>query len=70
MTIADIGAGSGYYVVRLTPIVGPSGRIFAEDVVLPSVKSYQLPDLESETPANWQLDLPGMVVAAGDSLQI
>ena len=33
MTIADIGAGSGYYVVRLTPIVGPSGRIFAEDVV-------------------------------------
>jgi hypothetical protein len=35
-----------------------------------SVKSYQLPDLESETPANWQLDLPGMVVAAGDSLQI
>jgi predicted methyltransferase len=34
MTIADIGAGSGYYVVRLAPIVGPSGRIFAEDVVL------------------------------------
>ena len=33
MTIADIGAGSGYYVVRLAPIVGPSGRIFAEDVV-------------------------------------
>src|SRR5690242_21619882 len=23
MTIADIGAGSGYYVVRLAPIVGP-----------------------------------------------
>ena len=33
MTIADIGAGSGYYVVRLAPIVGPSGHIFAEDVV-------------------------------------
>ena len=33
MTIADIGAGSGYYVVRLAPIVGASGRIFAEDVV-------------------------------------
>jgi ubiquinone/menaquinone biosynthesis C-methylase UbiE len=33
MTIADIGAGSGHYVVRLAPIVGPSGRIFAEDVV-------------------------------------
>jgi SAM-dependent methyltransferase len=33
MTIADIGAGSGYYVVRLSPIVGASGRIIAEDVM-------------------------------------
>jgi hypothetical protein len=29
MTVADIGAGSGYYVVRLSPIVGPHGRIIA-----------------------------------------
>ena len=33
MTIADVGAGSGYYVVRLSPIVGSNGRILAEDVV-------------------------------------
>ncbi len=33
MTVADIGAGSGYYVVRLSPIVGPHCRIIAEDVV-------------------------------------
>src|SRR5262249_35453155 len=33
MTVADIGAGSGYYVVRLSPIVGSNGRIIAEDVV-------------------------------------
>jgi SAM-dependent methyltransferase len=33
MTVADIGAGSGYYVVRLSPIVGPHGRIIAEDVI-------------------------------------
>jgi SAM-dependent methyltransferase len=32
MTVADIGAGSGYYVVRLAPIVGPSGQIIAQDV--------------------------------------
>ncbi len=32
MTVADIGAGSGYYVARLAPIVGPNGRIIAEDV--------------------------------------
>ena len=33
MTVADIGAGSGYYVVRLAPIVGPTGRVIAQDVV-------------------------------------
>ena len=33
MTVADIGAGSGYYVVRPAPIVGANGRIIAEDVV-------------------------------------
>jgi hypothetical protein len=33
MTVADIGAGSGYSVVRLSPIVGPRGRVIAEDVV-------------------------------------
>jgi predicted methyltransferase len=33
MSVADIGAGSGYYVARLSPIVGPRGRIIAEDVV-------------------------------------
>ncbi len=32
MTIADIGAGSGYYTVRLSPLVGGKGRVIAEDV--------------------------------------
>jgi SAM-dependent methyltransferase len=32
MIIADIGAGSGYYVVRLSPIVGAGGRVIAEDI--------------------------------------
>ncbi|KQO51877.1 class I SAM-dependent methyltransferase [Methylobacterium sp. Leaf85] len=31
-TVADIGAGSGYYTVRLAERVGPQGRIVAEDV--------------------------------------
>src|SRR6476620_11000714 len=32
MTIADIGAGNGYYVARLSPIVGAGGRVIAEDI--------------------------------------
>jgi len=41
MTVADIGAGSGYYVVRLSPIVGPHGRIIAEDVVPEYLRSLR-----------------------------
>jgi len=32
MTIGDIGAGSGYHTVRLSPLVGPTGSVIAEDV--------------------------------------
>jgi len=32
MTVADIGAGSGYHTVRLSPRVGPTGTVIAEDV--------------------------------------
>jgi ubiquinone/menaquinone biosynthesis C-methylase UbiE len=30
--VADIGAGSGYFTVRLARAVGPSGRVYAVDV--------------------------------------
>ena len=33
MAVADIGAGSGYHTVRLSPVVGPAGRVYAQDVV-------------------------------------
>ena len=33
MSVADVGAGEGYYSVRLAPIVGPRGRVLAEDIV-------------------------------------
>ena len=33
LDVADIGAGSGYYTVRLARRVGPKGHVFAEDVV-------------------------------------
>jgi len=37
MTVADIGAGEGYYTVRLATRVGPQGRVLAQDVV-PAVR--------------------------------
>src|SRR6516165_9379957 len=59
MTVADIGAGSGYYVVRLSPIVGPGGRIIAEDVVPEYLQS-----LRSRVRA---LGLQNVVISLGES---
>ena len=58
MTVADIGAGSGYYVVRLSPVVGPHGRIIAEDVV-----PEYLRDLRSRVR---ELGLQNVVVTLGE----
>jgi len=33
MWVADVGAGSGYYTVRLARVVGAKGRVLAEDIV-------------------------------------
>ncbi|TKD51007.1 class I SAM-dependent methyltransferase [Sphingomonas baiyangensis] len=33
MTVADIGAGEGYYTIRLAERVGADGRVLAQDVV-------------------------------------
>ncbi len=33
MSVADVGAGEGYYTVRLSPIVGPRGRVLAQDIM-------------------------------------
>jgi len=33
MSVADVGAGGGYYTVRLSRIVGAKGRVLAEDIV-------------------------------------
>ena len=37
MTLADIGAGEGYYTIRLAQAVGEDGRVLAQDIV-PAVR--------------------------------
>jgi len=32
MTVADIGAGTGYMTMRLAQMIGPSGRVYANDI--------------------------------------
>src|SRR5688500_17935364 len=32
MSVADLGAGSGYHAVRLARALGPGGRVLAQDV--------------------------------------
>ncbi len=32
MTVADVGAGSGYYAVRIAEKVGPTGKVYANDI--------------------------------------
>jgi ubiquinone/menaquinone biosynthesis C-methylase UbiE len=32
MVLADVGAGSGYHTLRLAPLVGPAGRVIAQDI--------------------------------------
>lgn len=33
MSVADIGAGEGYYTIRLSRVVGVKGRVLAQDIV-------------------------------------
>ncbi|WP_027550642.1 class I SAM-dependent methyltransferase [Bradyrhizobium sp. Cp5.3] len=58
MTIGDIGAGSGYYSVRLSHLVGPSGSVVAQDVM----RDY-LVELHTRTD---QLGLTNVTFAMGE----
>jgi SAM-dependent methyltransferase len=33
LAVADIGAGDGYYVARLSKLVGPSGLVYGQDIM-------------------------------------
>src|SRR5690349_2658749 len=37
--VADIGAGGGWFTVRLARRVGPNGRVYAEDIQKPMIET-------------------------------
>lgn len=47
MTVADIGAGEGYYTIRLAARVGPKGRVLAQDII-PEVRDKLADRVERE----------------------
>lgn len=40
-TVADVGAGSGFFTVRLARRVGPNGVVYAEDIQAPMLESIK-----------------------------
>ncbi len=59
-TVADIGAGSGYYAVRLGKAVGPTGKVYGTDI------QPGMLDLLARNVANAKLDNVVPVLSAPD----
>jgi predicted methyltransferase len=56
MWVADVGAGEGYYSVRLSPVVGRRGRVLAEDI-LPEVRDKLAQRVQRENLENVAVSL-------------
>jgi predicted methyltransferase len=48
MSVADVGAGEGYYTVRLSPLVGPRGRVLAQDI-MPQTRDHLAQRVQRES---------------------
>jgi ubiquinone/menaquinone biosynthesis C-methylase UbiE len=56
--VADVGAGNGYYAQRMADLVGPAGKVFAEDIA-----DHAIEWLHQRVKAN---DLRNVEVVKGD----
>jgi ubiquinone/menaquinone biosynthesis C-methylase UbiE len=61
MSVADVGAGEGYYTVRLARVVGPKGRVLAEDI-MPAARDDLSDRIQRE-----RLDHVGVKLGAPDN---
>jgi ubiquinone/menaquinone biosynthesis C-methylase UbiE len=70
MKVADIGAGSGYYTVRMARTVGPEGRVYATDIQVGMLSMIQRParqaELQNIVPVLGAVDDPKLPPAALD----
>ena len=57
-TVADVGAGSGYMTIRMAKRVGPTGKVYANDIQ-PQMLSMLRQRLDKEKIANVELVLGG-----------
>jgi len=68
--VADIGAGTGYFSVRIAPVVGPGGRVFAVDVEAAMVDYLReraaAAGLENIEAIETQPDRPGLPASSVD----
>lgn len=63
--VADVGAGGGWFTVRLARRVGPNGRVYAEDIQFQMIQSIQrrvqrenLPNVETRLGTALNPNLP------------
>ena len=73
-TVCDIGAGSGYFALRLARVVGAGGRVFAVDVEARLLEGLRQrareAKLDNLTPVLAQPDDPSLPTAACDLILI
>jgi ubiquinone/menaquinone biosynthesis C-methylase UbiE len=69
MTVADVGAGTGYMTVRVARLVGPTGKVYANDVqpamlrtIEAKVREQQLANVEIVQGAEDNARLPADAV--------
>src|SRR5258708_1864554 len=66
MTVADIGAGTGYYSFRMAKIVGPTGKIYANELQPEMLKLLEKKKPENVITVHGMVDDPKLPAACCD----